>query len=260
VEVPDDWQPAASPAAAAPAAAAAAGAADSSSQLAAAWNTDVQIKVSQAHIHIICSASSKQQQFNTSAAAAQAAADVQAVSSSSLTAADTAAALGAALSAVAARLPQHGLTWLHSCFVHLYLANMAHFGTANEVYCKHLPQVDPPSRACVQVRRVALQLANDFNTLGCCVCARVQQYAGRSTLPAVSWFKTLMHCNTCRLSCVRPAAICVTCHRCHCQLAVPCCWMCCLHGSQSSSSSSRCWCWIAGCCMCRASPAGLPAV
>jgi diphthine-ammonia ligase len=163
VEVPDDWQPAASPAAAADAA-------DSSSQLAAAWTTDVQITVSQAHIHIICSASSKQQQLNTSAAAAEAAADVQALSSSSLTAADTAAALGAALSAVAAQMPQHGLTWLHSCFVHLYLADMAHFGTANAVYCRHLPQVDPPSRACVQVRREILHVANDINVWAV-VCA-----------------------------------------------------------------------------------------
>ncbi|WIA09297.1 hypothetical protein OEZ85_008704 [Tetradesmus obliquus] len=48
-------------------------------------------------------------------------------------------------------LPQRGLSWLRSCFLHLYLADMAHFGVANEAYCRHLPQVDPPSRACVQV-------------------------------------------------------------------------------------------------------------
>jgi hypothetical protein len=70
--------------------------------------------------------------------------------------------LGAALSAVAEHLPQLGLTWLHSCFVHLYLANMSHFGAANEAYCRHLPQVDPPSRACVQVRL----------GWGCCVFAK----------------------------------------------------------------------------------------
>ncbi|WIA29375.1 hypothetical protein OEZ86_011879 [Tetradesmus obliquus] len=50
-----------------------------------------------------------------------------------------------------APLQQRGLSWLRSCFVHLYLADMAHFGAANEAYCRHLPQVDPPSRACVQV-------------------------------------------------------------------------------------------------------------
>jgi enamine deaminase RidA (YjgF/YER057c/UK114 family) len=45
-----------------------------------------------------------------------------------------------------------GITsWRSSCFVHLYLADMAHFGVANAAYCRHLPQVDPPSRACVQV-------------------------------------------------------------------------------------------------------------
>lgn len=134
VEVPDDWQP--SGAAAAAATAAVAG---SSGQPADVWRTDVQVTASPAHIHITCSASSQQQ---PNSAAAEGAA---------FTAADTAAALDAALSAVAAQLQQRGLSWLRSCFVHLYLADMAHFGAANEAYCRHLPQVDPPSRACVQV-------------------------------------------------------------------------------------------------------------
>jgi hypothetical protein len=38
--------------------------------------------------------------------------------------------------------------------VHLYLADMAHFGAANAAYCRHLPQLNPPSRACVQVTGV----------------------------------------------------------------------------------------------------------
>jgi diphthine-ammonia ligase len=134
VEVPDDWQPAST-------IAAAAAAAGPTSQPADTWHTDLQVTVSPAHVHITCSATHRQQPSTAAAAAAE----------QELSAADTAAALGAALSAVAAQLPRHGLSWLHSCFVHLYLADMAHFGAANEVYCRHLPQVDPPSRACVQV-------------------------------------------------------------------------------------------------------------
>jgi hypothetical protein len=41
--------------------------------------------------------------------------------------------------------------WGSSCFVHLYLCDMAHFAAANAAYCRHMPQVNPPSRACVQV-------------------------------------------------------------------------------------------------------------
>ena len=36
-------------------------------------------------------------------------------------------------------------------FVHLYLADMGHFGAANAVYSALLPGVNPPGRACVQL-------------------------------------------------------------------------------------------------------------
>lgn len=66
-------------------------------------------------------------------------------------AAATVAALHAALSAAAAKLPPLGLDLDSSLFVHLYLADMSHFAAANQAYCQHLPSVSPPSRACVQV-------------------------------------------------------------------------------------------------------------
>lgn len=110
----------------------------SSSDEAVRWDTDVYASVSQRHVHVICSAS------RPSAAAA----------APGFAAADTAAALDAALSAVSAALArmQDTTSWQLSCFVHLYLADMAHFAAANAVYCRHLPQLNPPSRACVQVR------------------------------------------------------------------------------------------------------------
>ncbi len=37
-------------------------------------------------------------------------------------------------------------------YVHLLLSTMGHFSAANNLYCKNFPQVDPPSRTCVQVR------------------------------------------------------------------------------------------------------------
>jgi hypothetical protein len=45
----------------------------------------------------------------------------------------------------------HGMGLHHALFVHLYLGNMGHFAAANNVYCRHMPQHNPPSRACVQV-------------------------------------------------------------------------------------------------------------
>jgi hypothetical protein len=72
-------------------------------------------------------------------------------STSSTTAQATAAALQAALLAVQQQLAAAGCTWLEACFVHLYLKDMAHFGVANAAYCKVLPAVGPPARACVQV-------------------------------------------------------------------------------------------------------------
>ena len=37
-------------------------------------------------------------------------------------------------------------------FVHLYLADMTHFGAANTTYCRYLPAVSPSARACVQAQ------------------------------------------------------------------------------------------------------------
>lgn len=100
------------------------------------WDIKLSSAPSTHHLHLMCSA-------------------VRAAPASTVewfTAADTAAALGCALSAVAAALPAAGVGWDDSCFVHLYLSDMQHFGAANEEYCKHLPAVNPPSRACVQVK------------------------------------------------------------------------------------------------------------
>lgn len=52
----------------------------------------------------------------------------------------------------AADLTARGLDLGSAVFVHLYLASMGHFGAANSVYCSYFPSLDPPSRACVQVR------------------------------------------------------------------------------------------------------------
>lgn len=53
---------------------------------------------------------------------------------------------------VSAELGVLGLTWSDAIFVQMYLADMAHFGAANEAYSQHLPSVDPPARACVQLQ------------------------------------------------------------------------------------------------------------
>ena len=37
-------------------------------------------------------------------------------------------------------------------FVHLYLADMAHFPAANAVFAQHFAAVNPPARACVEAR------------------------------------------------------------------------------------------------------------
>lgn len=134
-EVPPDWQPAQAPATPSTAAS------GSSSQR---WSTQLRTTVSQQHVHVTCSAR----------APAAAAADSACAAFSPE---DTASAVDAALLAVTAHLQdqqwqQGGSTsWQCSCFVHLYLADMSHFAAANAAYCRHLPQVNPPSRACVQV-------------------------------------------------------------------------------------------------------------
>lgn len=143
VEVPLEWQPQQPQ----PAAAAAGAATPPASTQ--QWETQVQASVSQQHVHVVCSAHAPGSRAGPAADTASSAAAAPAASSAQ----DTAAALEAALLAVSAQLDAlQGITsWQHSCFVHLYLADMSHFGVANAAYCKHLPQVNPPSRACVQV-------------------------------------------------------------------------------------------------------------
>jgi len=139
-EVPVDWRPqqrlstATQPAAA-----------DTTAQQ---WETRLQMNDSGGHLHVMCSA------HTALPAAGGAAAAAAAGTSAPFTASDTAAALDAALVAVTQQLHQlQGRTsWQLSCFVHLYLSHMSHFAAANAAYCRHLPQVNPPSRACVQVR------------------------------------------------------------------------------------------------------------
>jgi len=52
---------------------------------------------------------------------------------------------------VLAELERRGLSWRSALFVHLYLADMAHFAAANAGYAMALPPVNPPARACVQL-------------------------------------------------------------------------------------------------------------
>jgi diphthine-ammonia ligase len=151
VEVPPDWQPQQQ-------------STSSSSSSAAAnpvmppastqqWETQVQASVSQQHVHVMCSAHAP---GSTASSPASGDASSSGAAAAVFSAQDTAAALEAALLAVTCQLEAlQGITsWQHSCFVHLYLADMSHFGVANAAYCKHLPQVNPPSRACVQVCHV----------------------------------------------------------------------------------------------------------
>lgn len=51
-----------------------------------------------------------------------------------------------------AALSSKGLSWgTHALFVHLYLPDMSLFAVANSAYCRYMPEINPPSRACVQV-------------------------------------------------------------------------------------------------------------
>ena len=52
---------------------------------------------------------------------------------------------------VAASLRGSGAAIADVCFVHLYLADIAHFGTVNAAYCEIFGTVNPPSRSCVAV-------------------------------------------------------------------------------------------------------------
>ena len=51
-----------------------------------------------------------------------------------------------------AELAALGLCLDIALFVHLYLADMAHFAAANAAYCRHLPAVSPSAGACVQAQ------------------------------------------------------------------------------------------------------------
>lgn len=75
-------------------------------------------------------------------------------------------------------LRHHGVDLDSAIFVTMYLKDMNDFPIANEVYSAHLPQVDPASRACVQVALpegvcgaldilvpLALGMENSSNTL-----------------------------------------------------------------------------------------------
>ena len=53
---------------------------------------------------------------------------------------------------IIAELVGLGLSLNIALFVHLYLADMAHFGAANTAYCRHFPAVSPSARACVQAQ------------------------------------------------------------------------------------------------------------
>lgn len=63
----------------------------------------------------------------------------------------TAAALSAALRRIDDALPGLGLGWGSSLFVHLYVPSMAQFGAANAAYSRFLPEINPPSRATVEL-------------------------------------------------------------------------------------------------------------
>lgn len=121
VEVPGDWQ--------APVTQAAGGGVRSNG-LSGGEQPAVEVRVSRTHVHMMCA---------PAGAADGSGADA------------TAAAVHTALGAIGGELEGLGLTWDDSLFVHLYLADMSHFGTANAAYCLHLPSLSPPSRACVQL-------------------------------------------------------------------------------------------------------------
>lgn len=68
-------------------------------------------------------------------------------------AAGTAAALSAALRCLSDALPGMDLDWAASLFIHLYVPSMAQFGAANAAYAAVLPEINPPSRATVELAR-----------------------------------------------------------------------------------------------------------
>lgn len=63
--------------------------------------------------------------------------------------------LGLLLSTVEKSLHFKGLTWGNVVYIRLFLEDMASFGSANEVYVKHITELKcekgVPSRCCMQV-------------------------------------------------------------------------------------------------------------
>ncbi len=113
------------------------------------WSLDVRVTTSSTHVHVMC-APCRSSSSDGHGHGGSGHGDGEHVA---LTAADTASALLAALAAVPGALQGGGaLQWETACFVTLYLADMCHFGDVNAAYCQVLPSVNPPSRACVQVR------------------------------------------------------------------------------------------------------------
>lgn len=54
-------------------------------------------------------------------------------------------------SPLCAGLARRGLAWRNVLYVHLGIADMAHFAAANTAYCAAVPQQSAPARACVQL-------------------------------------------------------------------------------------------------------------
>lgn len=70
--------------------------------------------------------------------------------SSSVTA--TCRALGACLRQIESEaLRELGLSWADCVFVRLYLRDLTHFASANQVYIQQVPLHEPPARACVEL-------------------------------------------------------------------------------------------------------------
>lgn len=74
-------------------------------------------------------------------------------SSSSSSGAGDAETSAAALARAVQELAARGVDLSAAVLVHLYIPDMSHFGRVNAAYLQLFPARDPPSRACIQVRR-----------------------------------------------------------------------------------------------------------
>ena len=81
---------------------------------------------------------------------------------------DAGAQLSASLRAISSHLHRLHMTWAHALNIHLYLADMAQFASANKAYVKEITErecVDGvPSRATVEVPLGDLPLANGVSS------------------------------------------------------------------------------------------------